>query len=212
MIQSRNSCGAGSFSSSMLAHLFASDGNEVKGGRVACPKTWGGKTPSRPMDMAHREQLPDDGGQHAAHSEVRHNEQVWKHGGVPGMLVLTFMLHRGQTLSSAEDRRRSGAPIPPTPLAPCTPLPSPGGREKLLICHSSVRPISPANDSLRCSMLNLASENPPRWGTPGIRVDGPPRDCPSDYGRRHCPWWHWPGSSGMGTETRVPLVRFRTPM
>ena len=110
MIQSRNSCGAGSFSSSMLAHLFASDGNEVKGGRVACPKTWGGKTPSRPMDMAHREQLPDDGGQHAAHSEVRHNEQVWKHGGVPGMLVLTFMLHRGQTLSSAEDRRRSGAP------------------------------------------------------------------------------------------------------
>ena len=115
MIQSRNSCGASSFSSSMLAHLFASDGNEVKGGRVACPKTWGGRTPSLPMDMAQREQLPDDGGQHAEHNEVRHNEQVWKHGGVPGTLDLTLMLHRGQTLSSAEDRRRSGAPTPPMP-------------------------------------------------------------------------------------------------
>ena len=83
--------------------MFASDGSEDTGGLVACPKTCGGRTPSLPMDMAQIEQLPDDGGQHAEHKELRQSEQVWKMGGVPGTLDLTLILHRGQTLSSAEN-------------------------------------------------------------------------------------------------------------
>ena len=70
--QDQRSWGAGSFGSSMVARLLASDRNEVAGGRVACAKTCGGRTPSLPIDTPQREQFPDDGGQHAERIDTRH--------------------------------------------------------------------------------------------------------------------------------------------